>query len=190
VDCQPEYLVQFGLMGEAYMRGVLNMAEPRVGLINIGAEAEKGNGLVKETYPLMEKAPYNFVGNVEARDIPLDQADVVVADGFAGNLILKYTEGLAKALLGLIKNEMMADTRGKIGGLIAKPAFRRVKKAMSSDEIGGAPLLGVQGAVVKAHGSSNDYAFCSAIGQCVKMIEGQVAQIIAAGVARMNPEEK
>ena len=169
---------------------VMGMDNPRIGLVNIGAEAEKGNALVKETYPLMEKAPYNFVGNVEARDIPLDQADVVVADGFAGNLILKYTEGLAKALLGLIKNEMMADTRGKIGGLIAKPAFRRVKKAMSSDEIGGAPLLGVQGAVVKAHGSSNDYAFCSAIGQCVKMIEGQVAQIIAAGVARMNPEEK
>ena len=190
VDCKPEYLVQFGLMGDAYMRGVMGMDNPRIGLVNIGAEAEKGNALVKETYPLMEKAPYNFVGNVEARDIPLDQADVVVADGFAGNLILKYTEGLAKALLGLIKNEMMADTRGKIGGLIAKPAFRRVKKAMSSDEIGGAPLLGVQGAVVKAHGSSNDYAFCSAIGQCVKMIEGQVAQIIAAGVARMNPEEK
>ena len=190
VDCKPEYLVQFGLMGDAYMRGVMGMENPRIGLVNIGAEAEKGNALVKETYPLMEKAPYNFVGNVEARDIPLDQADVVVADGFAGNLILKYTEGLAKALLGLIKNEMMADTRGKIGGLIAKPAFRRVKKAMSSDEIGGAPLLGVQGAVVKAHGSSNDYAFCSAIGQCVKMIEGQVAQIIAAGVARMNPEEK
>ena len=190
VDCLPAYLPQFGVMGAAYVKAVLGIDSPRVGLVNIGAEAEKGNALVKETYPLMEKAPYNFIGNVEARDVPLDQADVCVTDGFGGNLILKYTEGLASALMGLIKQELMADTRGKIAGLIAKPAFRRVKKAMSSDEIGGAPLLGVQGAVVKAHGSSNDYAFCSAIGQCVKMIEGQVAQIIAAGVARMNPEEK
>ena len=188
VDCKPEYLVQFGIMGDAYMKGVMGMENPRVGLVNIGAEAEKGNALVKETYPLMEKAPYNFIGNVEARDIPLDQADVVVTDGFGGNLILKYTEGLATALLGIIKKEMMADFRGKLGGLIAKPAFRRVKKVMSSDEIGGAPLLGVQGAVVKAHGSSNDYAFCSAIGQCVKMIKGNVVKIIAEGVARMTPE--
>ena len=186
VDCKPEYLVQFGIMGDAYMKGVMGMKTPRVGLVNIGAEAEKGNALVKETYPLMEKAPYNFIGNVEARDIPLDQADVVVTDGFGGNLILKYTEGLATALLGIIKNELTADARGKIGGLIAKPAFRRVKKVLSSDEVGGAPLLGVQGAVVKAHGSSNDYAFCSAIGQCVKMIRGNVVKIIEEGVARMD----
>ena len=184
VDCKPEYLVQFGIMGDAYMKGVMGMENPRIGLVNIGAEAEKGNALVKETYPLMEKAPYNFVGNVEARDIPLDQADVVVTDGFGGNLILKYTEGLATALMGMIKKEMMADVRGKIGGLIAKPAFRRVKKLLNSDEIGGAPLLGVQGAVVKAHGSSNAYAFCSAIGQCIKMIDGQVVRIIEEGVAK------
>ena len=185
VDCKPEYLVQFGIMGDAYMRGVMGMENPRIGLVNIGAEAEKGNQLVKETYPLMEKAPFNFVGNVEARDVPLDQADVCVTDGFGGNLILKYTEGLASALMGLIKKELMADTRGKIAGLIAKPAFKRVKLAMSSDEIGGAPLLGVQGAVVKAHGSSNAYAFCSAIGQCIKMIDGHVVQTIAEGVGKM-----
>ena len=189
MDCKPEYLVQFGIMGDAYMKGVVGMKNPRVGLVNIGAEAEKGNALVKETYPLMEKAPFNFVGNVEARDIPLNQADVVVTDGFGGNLILKYTEGLATALMSLIKKEMMADVRGKIAGLIAKPAFRRVKKAMSSDEIGGAPLLGVQGAVVKAHGSSNDYAFCSAIGQCVKMIDGHVVDIIRQGVEKLAPAE-
>ena len=115
----------------------------------------------------------------------LDQADVCVTDGFGGNLILKYTEGLASALLGLIKSELMADTRGKIAGLIAKPAFRRVKKAMSSDEIGGAPLLGVQGAVIKAHGSSNAYAFCSAIGQCIKMIDGKVVQTIEQQVKKL-----
>ena len=186
VDCKPEYLLQFGIMGDAYMKGVMGMKNPRIGLANIGAEAEKGNALVKATYPLMEKGPFNFVGNVEARDIPLDQADVIVTDGFGGNLILKYTEGLAKALLGIIKKELMADTRGKIAGLIAKPAFGRVKKVMSSDEIGGAPLLGVQGAVVKAHGSSNDYAFCSAIGQCVKMIDGRVAKTIAESIEKMG----
>lgn len=188
VDCKPFYLVQFGMMGDAYMRGVMGMKNPRVGLVNIGAEAEKGNSLVKETYPLMEKAPYNFVGNIEARDITGDQADIMVADGFSGNLILKFMEGLAGTLMGIIKTEMMADIRGKIGGVIAKPAFRRVKKVMDYTEIGGAPLLGVQGAVVKAHGSSNAHAFASAIGQCVKMIEGRVVSIIAEGVKNMEDQ--
>ncbi len=185
VDCKPEYLVQFGLMGEAYMRGVMGMEKPRVGLINIGAEAEKGNALVKETYPLMAQAPYQFVGNVEARDITGDQADVLVADGFSGNLVLKFMEGVAGTLMGIIKKELMADTRGKLAGLIAKPAFRRVKKTMDYTEVGGAPLLGVQGAVVKAHGSSNAHAFASAIGQCVRMVDGDVVRIIADGVGKL-----
>jgi len=190
VDCKPEYLVQFGLMGEAYMRGVMGMKNPRVGLINIGAEAEKGNALVKAVYPMMEQAPYNFIGNVEARDITGDQADVLVADGFSGNLVLKFMEGVAGTLMGIIKKEMMADLRGKISGLIGKPAFRRVKKVMDYTEVGGAPLLGVQGAVVKAHGSSNGHAFASAIGQCEKMIRGRVAETIAEGVRRIQqPEE-
>ena len=186
VDCKPEYLVQFGLMGEAYMRGVMGMEKPRVGLINIGAEAEKGNALVKETYPLMEKAPYHFVGNVEARDITGDQADVLVADGFSGNLVLKFMEGVAGTLMGIIRQEMMADLRGKVAGLIGKPAFRRVKKLMDYTEVGGAPLLGVQGAVVKAHGSSNAHAFACAIGQCKKMIKGRVVETIEAGVKEIG----
>ncbi|MBR2603074.1 MAG: phosphate acyltransferase PlsX [Clostridia bacterium] len=186
VDCKPEYLVQFGLMGEAYMRGVMGLEKPRVGLINIGAEAEKGNALVKATYPMMEQAPYHFVGNVEARDITGDQADVLVADGFSGNLVLKFMEGVAGTLMGIIKKEMLADTRGKIAGLIAKPAFRRVKKTMDYTEVGGAPLLGVQGAVVKAHGSSNGHAFASAIGQCMKMVNGGVVNIISEGVSKLG----
>ena len=189
VDCKPEYLIQFGMMGTAYMQGVMGMGNPRVGLVNIGAEAEKGNALVKETYPLMEKAPYNFVGNVEARDVMADVADVLVADGFAGNLILKNTEGVAMALLKIIKSEMMADTRGKIAGLIGKPAFRRVKKLMDYTEVGGAPLLGVQGAVVKAHGSSNAHPISSAIGQLIKMINGKVVEIIEKGVEKIAPQE-
>ena len=188
VDCKPDYLVQFGMMGSAYMQGVMGMDNPRVGLVNIGAEAEKGNALVKETYPLMEKAPYNFTGNVEARDVMADVADVLVADGFSGNLILKNTEGVAMALLKIIKGEMMADTRGKIAGLIGKPAFKRVKKLMDYTEVGGAPLLGVQGAVVKAHGSSNAHAFSCAIGQLVKMIDGKVVEIIEKGVESLAPQ--
>lgn len=182
VDCKPEYLTQFGLMGTAYMKGVMGVENPRVGLINIGAESEKGNALVKETYPMMEQADYNFIGNVEARDITADQADVLVCDGFTGNVVMKFMEGVAATLMGIIKKEMMADTRGKLAGLIGKPAFRRVKKVMDYTEVGGAPLLGVQGAVVKAHGSSNAHAFSCAIGQLVKMIDGHVVDIIAQGV--------
>ena len=188
VDCKPEYLQVFGVMGDAYMKGVMGMKEPRVGLINIGAESEKGNALVKATYPLMEQAPYRFVGNVEARDITGDVADVLVADGFTGNVVLKFMEGVAGTLMGIIKKEMMGDTRSKIGALLAKPAFRRVKKAMDYTEVGGAPLLGVQGAVVKAHGSSNGHAMACAIGQCIKMIDGHVVDIIAKGVSALNPE--
>ena len=184
VDCKPEYLQQFGVMGDAYMKGVMGLKQPRVGLINIGAESEKGNALVKAVYPMMEQAGYHFIGNVEARDITGDQADVLVCDGFSGNLILKFMEGVSGTLMGMIKKELMADTRSKIGALISKPAFKRVKKAMDYTEVGGAPLLGVQGAVVKAHGSSNAHAFSCAIGQCVKMIDGHVVEIIEKGMAR------
>lgn len=189
VDCKPEYLTQFGLMGHAYMKSVMGIEAPRVGLINIGAEAEKGNALVKAAYPMMESAPYFFVGNVEARDLLADTADVLVCDGFSGNLVLKFMEGVAGTLMGIIKKELMADTRSKLGALMAKPAFRRVKKAMDYSEVGGAPLLGVQGAVVKAHGSSNAHAFSCAIGQCVRMIEGNVPKVIADGLSGMLPSE-
>ncbi len=182
VDCLPQYLPQFGLMGSVYMRQVQGVTEPRVGLVNIGAEAEKGNALVKAAYPLMEQAPFNFIGNVEGRDITADIADVVVCDGFSGNLILKFMEGVAGTLMGIIKKELLADTRGKIGALIAKPAFGRVKKTMDYTEVGGAPLLGVNGAVVKAHGSSNAHAIACAIRQAVKMVDGKVPAMISTGI--------
>lgn len=178
VDSLPEYLPQFGIMGNAYMKTVMDMQNPRVGLVNIGAEAEKGNALVKAAYPLMEKAPFQFIGNVEGRDITADIADVVVTDGFYGNLILKFMEGVAGTLLGIIKKELLADTRGKIGALIAKPAFKRVKKTMDYTEVGGAPLLGVQGTVVKAHGSSNAHAIACAIRQATRMIDNHVVDTI------------
>ena len=178
VDSLPEYLPQFGIMGNAYMKTVQGLQNPRVGLVNIGAEAEKGNALVKAAYPLMEKAPFQFIGNVEGRDITADIADVVVTDGFYGNLILKFMEGVAFTLLGIIKKELLADTRGKIGAMIAKPAFGRVKKTMDYTEVGGAPLLGVQGTVVKAHGSSNAHAIACAIRQATRMIDNHVVETI------------
>lgn len=178
VDCLPQYLPQFGVMGSAYMRCVRGVEKPRVGLVNIGAEAEKGNALSKAAYPLMEKAPFHFVGNIEGRDITADLADVVVSDGFSGNLILKFMEGVAGTLLGMVKRELLADTRGKIGALISKPAFGRIKKAMDYTEVGGAPLLGVKGVVVKAHGSSNAHAIACAVGQAALMARKGLVQAI------------
>lgn len=163
VDCRPEYLHQFAQMGTAYMQTMRGVANPRVGLVNNGAEAEKGCALTKAAYEILSAdEKLNFVGNVEAREITHDSADVIVCDGFVGNVILKFMEGVAGTLMGMIKREMLADTRSKIGALLAKPAFHRVKKAMDYSEVGGAPLLGVSGNVVKAHGSCNAHAFACA----------------------------
>ncbi len=189
VDCKPEYLQQFAIMGDAYMRCVRGVKQPRVALLNIGAEAEKGNQLVKEAYPLLEKTPVRFVGNVEGRDVAADLADVIVADGFAGNLVLKSMEGTAAMLLGMMKDELMSTTRSKIGALLAKPAFKKLKKRMDYTEVGGAPLLGVKGAVVKAHGSSNAHAIACAIRQAVNMHQGGVAPAIEKALAETLKSE-
>ena len=187
VDCQHKYLLQFGMMGSAYMKGVMDVQDPRVGLVNIGAEAEKGNKLVKETYTLMQQqSGYNFVGNCEARDIFTGDFDVVVADGFAGNIILKHTEGLAKALFTMIKEELMSSLGTKLGAMLAKPAFRKVKRRMDYNAVGGAPLLGVNGAVVKAHGSSGGEAIENAIRQARRMLEGDVVGKISAGLQNLE----
>ena len=175
VDCRPEYLHQFAQMGTAYMQTMRGVANPRVGLVNNGAEAEKGCALTKAAYEILSAdEKLNFIGNVEAREITHDSADVIVCDGFVGNVILKFMEGVAGTLMGMIKREMLADTRSKIGALLAKPAFRRVKKSMDYSEVGGAPLLGVSGNVVKAHGSCSAHAFACAIYQAEKMVTGDV----------------
>ncbi|HNX61184.1 MAG TPA: phosphate--acyl-ACP acyltransferase, partial [Candidatus Limiplasma sp.] len=153
-----------------------------------GAEAEKGCALTKAAYELLSESGLNFVGNVEARDITGDLADVIVCDGFVGNVILKFMEGVAGTLMGIIKKEITADFRGKIGGLLAKPAFKRVKKTMDYTEVGGAPLLGVSGAVVKAHGSSNAHAIACAIKQAVNMVSADVVGKIEARLAPAQPE--
>ena len=178
VDCRPEYLAQFALMGNAYMQGMRGIQNPRIGLVNNGAESEKGCALTKAAYELLEHSGLNFVGNVEGREITNDAADVIVCDGFVGNVILKFMEGVAGTLMGIIKKEIMADTRGKLGGILAKPAFKRVKKTMDYTEVGGAPLLGVCGNVVKAHGSSNAHAIACAIKQAVNMVKADVVGAI------------
>ncbi len=183
VDSRPEWLAQFAVMGDAYMKKVMGIESPRIGLVNNGAEEEKGNLLYSEAHQQIKKMPVNFVGNIEGRYIPAGHADVIVCDGFDGNIILKYTEGVAETLMGIIKRELMADTVSKLGALLSKNAYRRVKKQMDYTEVGGAPLLGVQGAVVKAHGSSNANAFKNAIRQAVQMVRGGVADAIAQAIA-------
>ena len=183
VDCKPIYLAQFAQMGSAYMELVEGVGEPVVGLLNNGEEAEKGNELTKMTFPLLsEMTDIRFAGNCEARELMSGDYDVVVTDGFAGNVLLKSTEGTAKAITSMLKAELMGSLRGTIGGAIAKPAFASLKKKMDYTEVGGAPLLGVNGGVIKAHGSSNAKAFYNAIRQAYKLVSGGVTAKITEAV--------
>ncbi len=191
VDCTARVLSLFGLMGSIYMQKVMGVKEPDVRLVNIGEEREKGNKLAKEAYELMAKqSAYRFGGNVEAREMPLGGCDVAVADGFDGNLLLKYTEGLSSALVGMLKDELMSSTRAKLGALLLKPALKSFKNKMSYEEYGGAPLLGVSGAVIKAHGSSGPEAFMNAVRQARTMVEGEVVERIKAGVSQLGSEKE
>ena len=188
VDCRPEYLHQFAMMGKAYMESMRGIQNPRIGLVNNGAEAEKGCALTKETYELLDADKrLNFVGNVEARYITEDAADIIVCDGFVGNVILKFMEGVVGTLMGIIKQELFGDLRSKLGGLLAKPAFRRIKKKLDYNEVGGAPLLGVRGNVVKAHGSCKGHAMACSLRQAVMMVEGDVVGKIEALLPREEP---
>jgi len=179
VDAKPEYLPQFALMGSIYMENVIGIKAPRVALINIGAEKEKGNALIRETYGLLENAGVNFIGNIEARDIAFGGADVLVCDAFVGNVILKYSEGFASALLGMIKKELLSTTISKIGAMLSKRAFQNLKKSFDYSEVGGAPLLGLRSLVVKAHGSSDAKAISAAIHQCVAFVENEITEKIS-----------
>ncbi len=187
VDCQPDWLVQFALMGAVYMERVQGIERPEVALINIGVEDEKGNELAKKAHALLAQGqPFHFIGNVEPRDIPEGVADVLVADGFVGNMLLKFLEGMAKTLFGMIKEGLMSSLRGKMGALLAKPVFARIKGSMDATEVGGAPLLGVEGVVIKAHGNSNARAMFCAIRQARTMVERQVVRHIREGVGQLK----
>ena len=167
VDARPSQLVQFAKIGSAYVKKACGIARPRVGIVNIGTEEEKGNALVKETFPLLKATPeINFIGSVEARDIPYGAADVVVCEAFVGNVILKMYEGVGKTLLKAMKEAFMSSTRSKIGAALAKPALKETLKKFDTDQYGGAPLLGCNGLLVKTHGSSKSVSICNSILQC------------------------
>jgi len=179
VDARPSHLVQFAKMGSVYMESVMGIPNPRVAIVNIGAEEEKGNALVKETFPLLKNCPeINFIGSIEARDIPTGYADVIVCEAFAGNIILKLYEGVGAALIKKVKAGMMTSLRSKIGGLLVKPALKETLKEFSVEEYGGAPLLGLNGLVVKTHGSSKAIEIKNSVLQCVTFKEQRINQKI------------
>lgn len=190
-DCKPEWIVQFAMMGSAYMRRVMQVEKPQVGLLNIGVEEAKGNEQAQSTYQLMAKPqPFEFAGNVEARDALAGRVDVLAADGFAGNVLLKNTEGVISLMFGMLKQGLMATTKGKIAALLAKDTFRTLKRSFDSTEVGGAPLLGVEGAVIKAHGNSNARAIFCAIRQARQMVEGGVVDLIRDEVGKLSVDEE
>lgn len=172
VDARPSHLLQFAKMGSVYMENVVGVKNPKVALVNIGAEEEKGNALVKETYPLLkEMEGINFIGNIEARDIPNGDADVIVCDAFVGNVILKLYEGVASVLIDKIKGSMMNSIKTKIGALLIKKDLKKTLKGFSLEEHGGAPLLGLNGLLVKTHGSSKAIEIKNSILQCITFNE-------------------
>lgn len=172
VDAKPSYLVQFAKIGSIYMENIVGIKNPKVALVNIGAEEEKGNALTKETYQLLKNLPdINFVGNIEARDIPSGDADVIVCDAFVGNVILKLYEGLAGTLITKIKAGMVSSLKSKLGALLVKPALKKTLKSFNTDDQGGAPLLGLKGLVVKTHGNSKSNEVKNSILNAIKFKE-------------------
>lgn len=179
VDARPSHLVQFAKMGSIYMENIVGVKNPRVAIVNIGAEEEKGNALVKETFPLLKNCPdINFIGSIEARDIPSGYADVIVSEAFVGNVILKLYEGVGNTLIAKVKEGLMSSLRTKIGALLIKPALKKTLKSFQTDEYGGAPLLGLNGLVVKTHGSSKAKEVCNSIIQCVNFKEQKINEKI------------
>ena len=168
VDARPEHLLQFAQMGSIYMEDVVGVKNPRVAIVNIGAEEAKGNALVKETYPLLKACKnINFIGSIEAREIPHGGADVIVCEAFAGNIVLKLYEGVAATLLSKVKEGLMSSLRSKIGALLIKPALKQTLKSFDASQYGGAPLLGLNGLVIKTHGSAKAIDVKNSILQCV-----------------------
>ena len=185
-DCKPKNLVQFGLMGSCIANLILGISNPTIGLLNVGEEESKGNELAKETFLELKKTSLNFYGNVEGRDIFKDTVNVVVTDGFVGNIVLKTSESLAKELMSVIKKEFLASFTGKIGALLLRSSFKRIKKQFDYEEYGGALLLGVKGVVIIAHGSSSPYAIMNAVRTGVKMVEAKVNEEITQRMTKIN----
>ena len=188
-ECRPEMLTQFGIMGSAYMNKILGVKEPRVALANIGAEESKGRELELETYKQLLNAPVNFVGNIEARQVPLGDADVVVADGFTGNIMLKLYEGMGKFFSGELKSILTKGAKNKIAALMIMSSVKEFKKKVDYSEYGGAPLLGTTKPVIKAHGSSDAKAFYNAVRQAKQFTENGVIETISSALAEMKSQK-
>ena len=189
VDARPSHLVQFAKMGSIYMEHVMGIKNPRVAIVNIGAEEEKGNALVKETFPLLKECKdINFTGSIEAREIPHGAADVIVCEAFVGNVILKLYEGVGSTLIHMVKKGMMATLRSKMGALLVKPALKETLKAFDASQYGGAPLLGLKGLVVKTHGNSKRTEVRNSILQCVTFKEQDINGKIRDSLAKEHNE--
>ncbi len=186
IDCKPEHLLGFALMGDCVARCIQGKEKPRVGLVSIGTERGKGDALVRDAFTLLENSPLNFIGNVEGRDIYCYNVDVVVCDGFVGNVVLKCTEGLIWALMKMIKEEVMKNVWHKIGGLLLKGAFKRVARRGNYEEYGGAPLLGVNGHCIICHGSSSPKAIRNAIRVAESFVAYGVNEAILERVAQAS----
>ena len=191
MDAKPSQLVQFAKLGSIYMKNFMGIENPKVGIVNVGAEEEKGNMLVKETFPLLKECKdINFIGSIEARDIPAGVCDVIICDAFVGNVILKLYEGTAGMLVSVIKDGMKSNLRSQIGGLLVKPALKKTLKGFSLADYGGAPLLGLKGLVVKVHGSSKSIEVKHAIYQCVDFNRNQINDIIRESFAKTEIQEE
>lgn len=184
VDARPSHLVQFAKMGSIYMEHVMGIKNPKVAIVNNGAEEEKGNALVKETFPLLKECnDINFIGSIEARDIPSGYADVIVCEAFVGNVILKMYEGVALTLLAKVKKSLMSSLRTKIGAVLIKPALKQTLKSFDASSLGGAPLLGLKGLVVKCHGNSTSIEVKNSIIQCISFREQAINERVGECLA-------
>lgn len=182
-DCKPEYLLQFAQMTSIYVERVLGKTNPRIGLLSNGEEEGKGNALIKETIPLMQASGLNYIGNIEPKEFFAGKTDIAVTDGFTGNVMLKTAEAVAKYMSDSIRTEIKSSAITSLGGLLAKPAFARVRQHLNPDEVGGVPLLGVNGVVIIGHGRSNAYAIKQAVGQARRAVENNIVQAIREGIA-------
>ena len=189
-DCRPEYLYQFALMGSYYAELVLGIPNPRVAILSNGEEEGKGNKLVVDSLPLLKSGPFNFVGNVEGKDVPAGLADVVVTDGFTGNIFIKTSEGVARLLIDVIKNGIKQYPLARPGALLMKPALQAAAKKLDYREFGGATLLGVDGMVVIGHGRSDAYAVRNAIRRAAQAVEGDVVGAIKRGLKNTETGEE
>lgn len=189
VDCRPRHLIQFAAMGRAYMKNVWHIPDPAIGLLNIGEEPTKGNDLTLRVYPVLESLGWNFIGNIEGRDLFTGKADVIVCDGFVGNVVLKVAEGLGITFFALLKKEISRNWLSHLGALLARDSFRRVKKQIDYVEYGGAPLLGVNGVMIICHGSSDARAITNALRVAREAVETGLKEAIATTLAELGGEQ-